>query len=165
MLYQIGPVAFEGNGGPSAEGVDRKTEAALADKGMLGGLPGHEWTGWSGDLTISGKVLPYHLGGLDAIEDLHGWCASGTKVPVVRGDGRFMGWYAIKSVSEKHGQLSRTGVGYEVTWDVSLLLQSKPDGASIQIMVGLVSTLIERMVLAASGGVANAITSLFGRQP
>ena len=162
MLYQLGPVAFEGNTGASADAVDRKTSAALADKGLLSGLPGKEWTGWSGDLTLSGKVLPYHLGGLDEIETLHGLCANGTQVPVMRGDGTFLGWYGIASVSEKHASLSRTGIGYEVTWDIQMHRIDRPDGASIDVMIGVVTNLIDRLTLAATETVSTAITSLFG---
>lgn len=162
MLFQIGPVAFEGNRGPSLDGVDRKTEASLADKGLIGGLPGDEWTGWSGEVTLSGKVLPYHLGGLDAVEDLHTWCSRGIRVPVMRGDGVFLGWFAIRSVSEKHSQIGFTGAGYEVGFDVALKQQSRPDGASIEAMIGIVSGVVERMIGTAASAAAGALSGLFG---
>lgn len=162
MLYQIGMVTFEGNAGPSAEGVERKTDASLAEKGLLGGLPRHEWTGWSGEMSLSGSVLPFHLGGLGDVADLHSCCEAGTVMPVLRGDGAFLGWYAIKTVQERHKSLARNGIGYEVEWSLSLVRQPAPAGSEIETMIGLVSNLIERLASTTAGAVASAVTSLFG---
>jgi phage protein U len=161
MLLTIGTVIFVGNGGPSLEKFGRKTTGQLAEKGLIGGLPGHEWTGWAAELSLSGSVLPFHLGGLGDIDDLHSYAATGTKVPVIRGDGAFLGWYGVASVGEQHAALARNGVGYEVTWDVSLTRVGKPDATSIQAMQAVASNLTERVVLATSDALS-AITSLFG---
>lgn len=150
MLLQIGTVMFRGNRGASFEGLERKTEAALAQKGLLSGLPGHEWTGWAGELSVTGKVLPFHLGGLDDVSTLHGWCADGTAVPVIRGDGMNFGWHAIASVEERHRTLARNGVGYEVEWTVRLVRVPPPSITSLDSLIGRVSGLVQK------------VTSLFG---
>lgn len=144
-VLQIGTVLFRGNRGASAEGIERKTEAALAEKGLLSALPGREWTGWDGDLTITGTVLPFHLGGLDDIGTLHGWCADGTGVPVIRGDGTHMGWHAIASVSESHKTLARNGVGYEVAWTVRLVRVGRPSATSLDSLIGRVGGLVQQV--------------------
>lgn len=161
MLMQIGTVMFEGNRGASLDDLERKTEGSLADKGLLSGLPGHEWTGWSGDLTLSGKVLPFHLGGLGDVEDMHGWAASGTIVPVIRGDGTFLGWYGVKSVSERHRSMSRAGVGYEVEWSIALVRQKRPADGAIDGLVSAASILLDRLS-GAAGSLGSALNSLFG---
>lgn len=162
MLIQVGPVSIDSARGPSLDSLDRTTKASLAEKGLLGGLPGDEWTGWSGEISLSGRILPLHLGGLDALESLHRWCRTGTKVPVLRGDGAFLGWYAIESVRERHGTMSPMGVGYEATWDVALKRQARPDGASIDLMIGLVSKVLGSLVSAAASAVTRAASNLFG---
>lgn len=145
-VLQIGTVLFEGNRGASAEGVERRTAAALADKGMLSDLPGHEWTGWEGGLVVTGHVVPFHLGGLDEIEVLHGWCSGGTCVPVIRGDGTNLGWHAIAEVSESHRSLARNGIGYEVEWTVRMVRVRAPSASGLDGMIGHVSGLIQRVV-------------------
>lgn len=161
MLLQIGTVMFQGNRGASFEGLGRKTEAALAEKGLLSGLPGHEWTGWSGEITLTGTVLPFHLGGLSDVESLHGWSADGTAVPLIRGDGTFLGWHGIRSVSESHKTMARNGIGYEVEWTVTLVRMPKPSTSAIQSMIGLVDTVAAQLASVASGA-ASSLTSLFG---
>ncbi|WP_454919207.1 phage tail protein [Xanthobacter sediminis] len=150
MLLQIGTVMFRANRGASLDGLSRKTDAALAEKGLLSGLPGHEWTGWAADITVSGTVLPFHLGGLDDVDTLHGWAADGTAVPVIRGDGRNLGWHAIASVSEGHKTLARNGIGYEVDWTVRLVQVQRPSTSSLDSLIGRVS------------GLVGQVTSLFG---
>jgi len=162
MLYQLGPVAFVGNTGASADQVTLKSEADLAKKGLIGGLPGYEWTGYDASMTLSGKVLPYHLGGLDAVASLHAYVANGTQIPVMRGDGAFLGWYGVKSVEEKHDQLSPSGIGYEVAFTVSLVRMDRPDAASIDSMTSLVVNLINQLTLSVTGPIVSAITNIFG---
>jgi phage protein U len=161
MVLQIGSVVFSGNRGASVEGVDRKTEASIADKALLGGLPGREWTGWDGDLSVSGTVLPFHLGGLGDIDQLHGWCADGTPVPVIRGDGVFLGWYGIKSVREGHKDIGPTGVGFQASWDVALVRVPTPSGAAIDGLISSISSLVDR-VLAVGTAAATVYRTLFG---
>lgn len=161
MLFTVGAVMFRGNAGPSLEKFGRKTTGQLADKGLIGGLPGHEWTGWAAEMTLSGTVLPFHLGGLGDVEDLHGYAAGGQKVPVIRGDGKFLGWYGVASVSEQHQMLARDGVGYDVSWDVSLVRVGKPDAASMLAMQQVATNLTERIVLATTDALS-AVASLFG---
>lgn len=162
MLYQIGTVTFEGSGGASLDGAHITTKAHLAKKAVIGGLEPEEWTGWASEIALSGKILPYHLGGLGAATELASFIATATVVPVMRGDGLFLGWYAVESVSEKHGQMARTGVGYEVSWDVRLVRLPKPDAGAMDLMISSVSNLIQRMTLAATEAVSGAISNLFG---
>lgn len=159
MLLQIGTVLIEPTPrGASLDGLSRKTEAALADKGLLSGLPGHEWTGWSGEVTVSGTVLPFHEGGLGDIDALHGWCADGTRVPLIRGDGVFLGWFAIASVEDRHTDFARNGIGYRVEWTIALKRLSSGDTTSLDVLTTAAAALVDRVI----GTVASTITSLFG---
>lgn len=158
MLLQIGSVLFRGNSGPSLEGLSRRTEASLAAKNLMSGLPGREWTGWDGSATVSGTVLPFHLGGLSDVEALHGWCADGTAVPLIRGDGAFLGWFAIQSVDERHESMARNGVGYEVSWTVSLVRVARPSGSSIEALISGAAALAEKLL----GAAGSVLATLFG---
>lgn len=161
MLFQLGSVMFEPAGGASVVSMQRDTHGALADKHLLGGLPGHEWTGWSGEVTLTGRMLPFHLGGLGDVEQLHDWCASGTAVPLIRGDGSFLGWYAILGVQDKHATMSRLGIGYEVDWSVHLVRLPRPDGASIEAMIATAADLVARLGAGLIDAATNAVATLF----
>lgn len=158
MLMQIGTVVFEGNAGPSLDGYERSTKGELARKPLISSLAGKEWTGWDGDLSLSGTILPFHLGGLGSIEDLHAAAAEGRCLPVIRGDGRNLGWYGISEVKESHKTLSASGVGYEVGFSVQLMLVEKPSAGSIDALLSAAEALITKI----AGAAAGAIASLFG---
>lgn len=157
MLMQIGTVVFESNTGASLDGYDRSTKGELAKKPLISSLAGKEWTGWDGDLTLSGTVLPFHLGGLGSIEDLHSAAAEGRCLPVIRGDGRNLGWYGVTEVKESHKSLSASGVGYEVSFTVQLSMVETPSDGSIDALLAAAEALIAKI----AGAATSALASLF----
>lgn len=128
MLYQIGPLSLDTR--PfNAESFSRTTGADLAVKAIMGGRQAREFMGEADEnISLSGQLLPTKLGGLTELELAQGLCTSGTKVPVMRGDGRMFGWYAIEKVSEQHSDLTRYGVGFVIRYTIDLV-KVDTDGA------------------------------------
>jgi hypothetical protein len=128
MLFQVGPVGIDTFPlGP--EGFNRNSGADLAAKPVMGGLQPREYMGEADQgITITGRVLPTKLGGLPQIDQLHALSSAGTKVPVMRGDGKVLGWYAIESVTEQHKDLTMLGIGFVVAYTLELV-KVDTDGA------------------------------------
>lgn len=145
MLFQIGPLTLD-TFPFSADSFDHQGGADLAAKDVMGGLRPREHTGEADDsVTISGQLLPTKLGGLAEMELAFSLSTSATPVPLMRGDGRVLGWYVIEKVSEKHTDLTRFGVGFVVRYTLSLT-KVGTDGA---------------MGSGAAGGVVGMLLNLF----
>lgn len=141
MLYMIGPVTVEVFPfNADAVTVDGTTDYAKKD--LLGRLPAREFVG-EGDetLTLKGQVLPSKLGGLSAIEALHGLRRRGERLFVMRGDGAVKGWYAVEHIAENHEMLGPNGVDQVVKHEVKLVMVDPPDsdagGGIINDLIGL----------------------------
>lgn len=121
MLYMLGGVVID-TAPLSVEGATRASSADIAAKPVIGAVKAHEFMG-EGDatLTLTGQVLPMHIGGEAQLAALHAMCVAGERFNVLRGDGVSMGHHALTAVSEGHTQLSPDGVGYVVAHTLSLI--------------------------------------------
>lgn len=138
MLYQIGPVTMDTR--PfNADKFSRSAGADIAKKPTIGGLKPKEFMG-EGDetITISGKLLPTKIGGLTELGTIDGLRVAGTALPVVRGDGRSLGWYMIESVRETHKDLGANGIGFVVSYSITLT-KSQPNNTSFEIVNAILS--------------------------
>ena len=146
MLFQIGPLTLDTM--PfAAESFSRSAGADLAPKDVMGGLRPREFMGEADEsVTISGQLLPTKLGGMTELELAYSLSTSATKVPLMRGDGRMLGWFVIEKVSEQHADLTRFGIGFKVRYTLTLTRVST-DGA-----VGS----------SAAGGIVGMLLNLFG---
>jgi len=128
MLFHIGPLAVDTM--PfTAESYSREGGAELAAKAVMGGLQPREVTGEADEtITISGQLLPTRIGGMSELDLAFSLSTSATKVPLMRGDGRMLGWYVIEKVSEQHSDLTRHGVGFVVRYTLNLV-KVDTDGA------------------------------------
>lgn len=128
MLFQVGPIGLDTYPlGP--EGFSRNSGADLPAKPVMGGLQPREYMGEADqNMTLTGQILPTKLGGLAQIDQLHALSTAGTKVPVMRGDGKVLGWYVIEKVTEQHKDLTMLGVGFSVAYSISLV-KVDTDGA------------------------------------
>lgn len=120
MLYQIGTVALDTR--PFAvDQVDHSTTADFAVKAVIGTRPQREFTGEGEEkLVLTGQLLPTRLGGLTELEALQDLRASGQGIPVMRGDGKMMGWFVIEAIRNVHGDLQRDGVGFTVKYTIEM---------------------------------------------
>lgn len=141
MLYQIGPISMD-TFPFNADKFKRKASADIAKKPVIGTLKPKEFMG-EGDeqITLSGQLLPSKIGGLSELDALDNFRTGGASLPVIRGDGVSLGWYIIENVSEDHTELMRDGVGFKVSYSISLT-KSQPDGGAVGI-IGAVLDLFE----------------------
>lgn len=138
MLYQIGSLTLDTR--PfNIDNASRSASADFATKALIGTLPGREFMGEGDDnLSLSGQLLPFKTGGLTELEVAHGFRRSGQRLPVMRGDGKMMGWFAITAIQEDHSELSRFGVGFVLRHSISLV-KVGPEGASPSIIGTILS--------------------------
>lgn len=138
MLYSIGSLMLDTR--PfSAEEVQRSASADFASKALIGALPSREFMGEGDDsLTLSGQLLPFKLGGLTELEMAHAFRRSGQRLPVLRGDGRRLGWFVIETINETHRELMRDGVGFFVRHSITLV-RVGPESASTSIVGTILS--------------------------
>ncbi|MBB3937949.1 phage tail protein [Aureimonas phyllosphaerae] len=138
MLYQIGTLSLD-TAPFNVDDVDRTASADFAVKPIIGAGPRREFMGEGDDeIALSGQLLPLTIGGLTELETLHGFRRSGRQLPVMRGDGKMMGWFAITRIQEKHVDLDRSGVGFSIAHTITLI-KVGPEGASAEIVPALLS--------------------------
>tara|TARA_R110002020_G_scaffold467027_4_gene690223 strand:+ start:35972 stop:36421 length:450 start_codon:yes stop_codon:yes gene_type:complete len=136
-LYVLGGVVMDTR--PfNADKFDRTASADLVQKAVMGGLQPSEFMGEGEDaLTITGQLLPFKTGGLTELDVIDEMRRTGARFPVMRGDGKRLGTYAITGLTERHDELMRNGVGFTVQYSVSLRkVQQDYDGS------GLIAALI-----------------------
>ena len=138
MLYSIGSLMIDTR--PfSVDEVQRSASADFAQKALIGAMQGRDFLGAGEDkITLSGKILPFKLGGMTELEMAHGFRVSGQRLPVLRGDGRRLGWFVIDSITERHRDLMRDGVGFFVEPSISLT-KVTAEGASPAIIGTILS--------------------------
>jgi phage protein U len=139
MLYMLGTLTVDTR--PfSIDTMERTSDASIVAKPLIGAFPSKEFTGeGEDDITISGEILPFHLGGLNQLETAHAMRRAGTRFPLHRGDGWRPGWYAISKLTEKHTELADNGVGYKVAHVITMVKVNPDSGEGQQIISGLIS--------------------------
>lgn len=126
MLMQLGSVTFDVVHFNTHEN-SRSSEATFAEKSVLGRRPPLEFVGEGGEtFTIKGKIFPHKFGGLDGLALLDAARRSGAAQFLMRGDGTPLGFFVVESVSEASKHLDATGVGREITYDVTIKRSDAP---------------------------------------
>lgn len=139
MLYMLGTLAVDTR--PfSVDDVSRSASADIASKPLIRSRPGHEFMGeGEEEMTLSGQLLPTKIGGLNELEIAYGMMRNGTRFPIMRGDGRALGWFAFTSIQETHRELLNDGVGFVVRHSMSMVKVEPDRGAGQQVVSGLLS--------------------------
>ena len=138
MLYQLGALTVDTR--PfNADSVSRSAGADIAKKPTMGGLKPKEFMG-EGDetFTLSGQLLPTKIGGWTELSVVDGYRRAGASLPLVRGDGVSLGWYKIETVSERHKDLTSSGVGFTVRYSLKLT-KSAPDASAQGLVQSILS--------------------------
>lgn len=135
MLYALGAVAFE-VWPLNAQSVDRSAETSFAEKPVLGRRPPLEYVGEGAEtIRMSGKIFPQKLGGLDELEALDEQRRAGKAMPLMRGDGKPLGWFVIESLTERATYLDQRGVGKVVEFDLSLRRAERAPATSLSSLL------------------------------
>lgn len=139
MLYMLGTVVID-TAPFSIDEMERVADASIVAKPVIGGRMPKEFTGeGEDDITLSGQILPLHVGGMNELETLHEMRRRGARFPVQRGDGWRPGWYAITRITENHRDLSRDGIGHVVQHEISMTRVDGDAGDGQQIISGLIN--------------------------
>ncbi|SDR01639.1 phage tail protein [Pseudovibrio sp. Tun.PSC04-5.I4] len=110
----------------NADKVSISGKADKAKKAVIGGIKPGEFTGDGGKtISLSGQLLPTRIGGLTELDIADTMRKTGEVFPVMRGDGKRLGNYSIKSSKETHKELERDGIGFVVNYH--LVLDQEPD--------------------------------------
>lgn len=84
-------------------------------------------------------MLPSKIGGLTQLETLDEMRIAGVRFPLLRGDGRRLGWRAITHISESHKELMRDGVGFILEHRIKMKKVQQEAGSGQQIIQALLS--------------------------
>lgn len=129
-LYTIGPLRVQ-IAPFNVHGIDESGATDFAVKDIVGAEPRLEFVGeGSNELSLTGRLFPLDLDGLDELELLRQMRTSGKPQYVMRGDGKPFGWYAITSVSLKSSYLDAQGVGKLIEVSISLRRAQVPAAQS-----------------------------------
>ena len=155
MLYMLGALTLDTR--PfNADGMYRSGFADMPRKPVIGGLAPSEFTGEGPEtLTLHGQILPLKLGGLDHLEIVDNMRRAGTRFPVMRGDGKRFGWFAITNFNETHRDLGPDGVGFTVHHRIAMRKVHADAGDARQIVADLLTLFGE---IADASGSATRIT-------
>lgn len=139
MLYMIGAVRVDTM--PfSADTLAFEGGSSLARKPVMGGMQPIENTGQGDEtITVEGQILPTKIGGLTELEVLNEMRRRGARFPLMRGDGFRYGWYVITSMSIRHSNLMRNGVGFTVQHSIVMERADFNAGDGQQIVSSILS--------------------------
>lgn len=146
MLFQLGAVTISSPGPFNATDVAEEFGSDFAVKPLVGAPQDREFTGEAdGRMTLSGTLFPTRYAawgratGLDEVEMLRAVTGSGEPQPLVRGDGRNLGFWLVEKVTTKSAKLSADGVGRVVAYDIGLVRSAA--GATPAALAGMLETL------------------------
>lgn len=144
MLTQVGPLTFD-TFPCSLDAIDEEVSADFAKHSLLNRRQGYEAEG-PGDetLTLSGEILPFHIGGLSEVSLAKQMCRAQEPQFVMRGTGEVLGWYVIMKVRLRHGgeaAIGPGGIGYVVKHEMVLERIDDPGSDAGSGLIGLVLSL------------------------
>ena len=136
MLMMLGPVSFEVQPFNTHE-YEHSHATDYVDKPVIGGRKPLEYVGEGDETwTITGRLFPKKLGGLNGLAQLAAIRASGHPTYLMRGDGRPMGFVAILSVQETSRHLAPDGIGRLIDFSVTVRQTGAPSVAGFLSIFG-----------------------------
>jgi len=125
MLYQYGSITFEVWPINTHE-VGRNSASTFVEKPVIGRRPPLEFVGAGADtVTMKGRLFPINWGG--SMEVFYGQQSSGKAFPLMRGDGKALGFYVCETVEETAQFLDYKGRGRMIEFTLTL---KRSDAAS-----------------------------------
>jgi phage protein U len=117
LLYSWGMVQFEVEPLNLHE-VDHTTMTSWAKKPIVGAANYREWTGEEDDeLHLRGRIFPFRIGGLANLDAVEAARKKGVAALMMRGDGRYLGWYVIERMQRHDTYLAINGVGQQIEFE------------------------------------------------
>lgn len=135
MLYTLGSLAIKV--APfNVHSVSESGSTDYAAKPVVGIEPPLEYVGeGTNEISLSGRLFPQAIGGLDELELLRQMRASGKPQYLMRGDGKPLGWFVITQSSARSSYLDAHGVGKQIEVDISLTRAQTPSAQSFFSLV------------------------------
>lgn len=129
MLFSIGPLVFDLVNNVHEYDVDDTEDFARKD--VIGARKPFEHSG-PGDerLMFKGKLFPEKLGGAGALDALKAIKSSATPQVVIRGDGRFFGWFLVTKLHHTGSYLAADGAPRMIDVDVTLERTDAPSATA-----------------------------------
>jgi phage protein U len=129
MLMSVGPLVFD-----LATNIDQyelSSDEDFARKDVIGIRKPFEHVG-EGDetLTLSGKLFPEKLGGAGSVDALLAIKRTGAPQIVIRGDGKFLGWFLVTRVQTQNEYLSPQGTPRLISVEITLQRCDPPSAAA-----------------------------------
>ena len=117
----------------------RDSGGEYVEKPVMGRRPPLEWVGETVEtFSITAKLFPAKLGGLDGLDRLNAMRQSGLPQYLMRGDGKPLGWFVIEAVHERSEYLDAKGVGQVIEVEITLKRSDAPGiGSLFSILSGL----------------------------
>ncbi|MDR6431314.1 phage tail protein [Brucella pseudogrignonensis] len=111
-------------------GTGSESGGDYVEKPVMGRRPPLEFVGEAAEnFTISVKLFPAKLGGLNSLEQLQTIRRSGIPQYLMRGDGTPLGWFVVSNVGATSGYLNAQGVGQTIDVEISLQRADAPQDA------------------------------------
>lgn len=111
--------------------MDHETATDWAHKEIAGAAVYREWVGENDELIfLRGRVYPYRLGGMSECDMIESQRRGGIANPLIRGDGRTLGWFVVEKFIRSHVFISSEGVGRMISFEASFARVPVPDNTS-----------------------------------
>jgi phage protein U len=101
--------------------LDHETGTDWAHKDIVGAAIYREWVGENDEtLFVHGKLFPYRIGGVSAIEVFESQRRAGVSNLLIRGDGHRFGWFVCEKLTRTHTYISHEGVGQQIVFQATM---------------------------------------------
>lgn len=140
VLYKWGP-AIEFKVFPlNIYEADHETDTDWAQKEIAGAAIYREWVGENDEvLYFRGRLFPYRVGGLSAIDIFEANRRAGVAQMLMRGGnpGTNLGWYVCEKLVRSHTFLSAEGVGQQIAFESQLARVPTPSYQETMIQMNM----------------------------
>jgi phage protein U len=119
--------------------MDHATATDWARKEIAGAPIHREYVGENDEeVHLRGAVFPYSFGGLGPLEYMNDQRLRGNIHILMRGDGVYMGWFALEKLVRQHKFIASSGVGKRIDFNAAFVRMPIPSGETYvtQIMRG-----------------------------
>ncbi|WP_395175526.1 phage tail protein [Roseibium alexandrii] len=135
-MMALGPVVFSLV--TNLHETEYTYDAEFAEHQVVGAGPIYEATG-DGEtpFTLSGKIMPEHLGVDGSLAALEAAKSAQLPLPLMRGDYFPVGFVLIKRLRQRHNELNEGALGREIHFTVDLLRVGAPSLSIASQVLGL----------------------------